>query len=412
MGLFRVFLGVEAGSAKSLRQLGRGQTREQNVRALEILAGQDIHTCFNLLLLNPDSTLEDFAANVRFLREHHRNPMNFCRTEIYSGTPLEHRLRKQGRLLGDYWGYDYRIADPRAQQVFEILRVAFQQRNYGEQGIHHQAMRLDYEHRLLVHFFGQSHGLRRRVKEHVRGVNHNTCDHLEATVSAVEKGLSAGDVRQFAGALKRRVETDDRRLWKRGEKILLELQDSARGRRTGGVPVSSWKRRTAAAGLAATLSLSGVACEKRETHPFEMAPPPLAEASILREAVARQLLPRVAKKLDTAGPLEIEVALEASGRIIDLKFLREGRQVILPLQARDVADIRFQDPRARGKRFRIAFSKEEVEARMEPDTYFLEMVPLPPEEDRKTQHTEFIPRWPDSPPNPETPPERPPDGGD
>jgi len=42
-----------------------------------------------MLLLNPDSTLEDFRANVAFLRGHCGNPMNFCRTEIYAGTPLE-----------------------------------------------------------------------------------------------------------------------------------------------------------------------------------------------------------------------------------------------------------------------------------------------------------------------------------
>ena len=109
LGLFRVFLGIEAGTAESLRNLRRGQTRDDNVRALAIVNRLDLHACFNLLMFNPDSSLEDFAANVAFLRAHPHNPMNFCRTEIYAGTPLEWKLRRERRLLGDYWGYDYRM---------------------------------------------------------------------------------------------------------------------------------------------------------------------------------------------------------------------------------------------------------------------------------------------------------------
>ena len=116
-GLFRVFLGIEAGSARALDQLGRRQTVEQNERALETVNKLGLHACFNLLMLNPDSTLEDFRNNVAFLRVHAGNPMNFCRTEIYAGTPLERRLRRENRLLGNYWGYNYAIRDPRAQEI-------------------------------------------------------------------------------------------------------------------------------------------------------------------------------------------------------------------------------------------------------------------------------------------------------
>ena len=72
MGMFRVFLGIEAGTEESLRRLGRGQTVRDNVRALSILNELDVHTCFNLLAFNPESTLEDFAGNVAFLRRHPR----------------------------------------------------------------------------------------------------------------------------------------------------------------------------------------------------------------------------------------------------------------------------------------------------------------------------------------------------
>jgi len=43
--------------------------------------------------------------------------MNFCRTEVYVGTPLMRRLEREGRLVGDVFGWDYAIADPRADPV-------------------------------------------------------------------------------------------------------------------------------------------------------------------------------------------------------------------------------------------------------------------------------------------------------
>ncbi|MEI8257282.1 MAG: cobalamin-dependent protein [Deltaproteobacteria bacterium] len=107
MGLFRVFLGIESGTAGSLRRLGRGQTMDDNVRALGLMERLDLQMCFNLLLLDPDSTLEDLAGHAAFLRAHPQFAMNFCRTEVYAGTPLERKLRREGRLRGDFWGHDY-----------------------------------------------------------------------------------------------------------------------------------------------------------------------------------------------------------------------------------------------------------------------------------------------------------------
>ena len=64
VGLFRVFLGSEAGTADSLRRLGPGQTPGQNERALKIVNRLDLHACFNLLLLK-NEFLRGLAARVR-----------------------------------------------------------------------------------------------------------------------------------------------------------------------------------------------------------------------------------------------------------------------------------------------------------------------------------------------------------
>lgn len=278
MGLFRLFLGIEAGSPASLKHLGRGQTLEENERALEVVNDLDLHTCFNLLLFNPESTLEDVADNVAFLRRHPRNPTNFCRTEIYAGTPLERRLREQGRLLGDYWGYGYRIADERAQLLFGVVGPAFRERNFAMQGLHHRTMALDFEHQLLGHFHGVRDELRRRVKEHIVRVNTDTCDLLDEAIEAVASGRAdAGARTRYARALGERVTERGRLLAADDERLRSEILDAARAARGRSRAAPAWMRNAAAASFAVTVAATP-ACTKPatpETHATETIAAPL-----------------------------------------------------------------------------------------------------------------------------------------
>ena len=262
MGLFRVFLGIEAGTELSLKRLGRGQKLRDNERALEILNGLDVHTAFNLLLLNPDSTLDDFAGNVAFLRGHLDNPMNFCRTEIYEGTPLARKLRKQGRLRGDYWGLDYVIADPAAQRAFELMSAAFYERNFGEHPLHYLSGQVDYEHQIRADFFGTTSKLRALAKGFVRRVNESTVGMLEDVALAARKDV---EPEPFARELCARVAADDERLRQEGLAILQHIR---------AVPerVRATKSRSHAA-LFAVAALA-LACQRNETQFAEMAPPP------------------------------------------------------------------------------------------------------------------------------------------
>ena len=103
LGLFRVFLGVESNAVAGLRTLGRGIRREQNHAALRILEDAGVHTSFNLLMFDPETTLQDLTDNVDFLDAYARFPLNFGRVEAYTGTPLAIRSRHRpshGRLLG------------------------------------------------------------------------------------------------------------------------------------------------------------------------------------------------------------------------------------------------------------------------------------------------------------------------
>ncbi len=227
MGLFRVFLGIEAGTAESLRNLGRGQTLEQNKAALAVMNDLGIHACFNLLFLNPDSTLEDFAANVAFLREHPRNPMNFCRTEIYAGTPLEQKMSATGRLRGDYWGHDYTIADPRAEAAFHLVHESFHERCRGIDALHHLVMAVDYEHQLFAHFYRRDGSRRRRVKDFIIAVNMNSGAYLEEIAAKCRDDFSAVDRETFLDDLRRRLDRDTAELRQRGWELSAEIREAA-----------------------------------------------------------------------------------------------------------------------------------------------------------------------------------------
>jgi anaerobic magnesium-protoporphyrin IX monomethyl ester cyclase len=271
IGLFRVFLGIESGSAASLAYLGRCQTVEDNARAIETVNALKIHACYNLLLLNPDSTLDEFLTNVAFLRAHSGNPMNFCRTEIYSGTPLETRLRDEGRLRGSYWGYTYRISDERAQQVFEIIYRGLIGRNYGNDCTHHLTMRVDYEMRLLEHFFGCPAHVRRQVKNFIQRVNLNSCDYLAEIADAAGRGFRSDDARaQYVSALVLRVKRNNDKFAAESELLLNAIRRAAMYKRPDNL---AWQQKAAAA-MIATIALAGTSC-------FERAPvPPNAQQPV------------------------------------------------------------------------------------------------------------------------------------
>ena len=95
LGLFRVFLGVENASENGLRNLNRKNTVAQILNALRILNDFDVHIAYNLLMFEPDTSLDEILVNLRFMERHIENPFNFCRAEAYAGTGLETKLLRR-----------------------------------------------------------------------------------------------------------------------------------------------------------------------------------------------------------------------------------------------------------------------------------------------------------------------------
>ena len=123
LGLVRLFLGVENASEQGLRTLGRGVRALQNRLAMDLLCARDVNVCFNLLIFDPDTTLESLETNLAFMQRYAEMPFNFGRVELYAGTPLLARMQAAGRCTGNYLAWDYRLGSPEIQRIFELFRA-------------------------------------------------------------------------------------------------------------------------------------------------------------------------------------------------------------------------------------------------------------------------------------------------
>ena len=191
LGLIRVFLGVESATARGLSVLERNQTVEDSERALETCAGLEISAQFTLMAFNPDTTRDTLRSDVTFMRRFCGNPLNFCRAEIYAGTPLEKRMIELGRARGDYLARAYSLIDPVADLAWKAALRLFHSRCWTSGSLMQNAIGLDHAASVLKRFYkgSQREELARRTKDWLRSVNLDTVNLLD---EVVELSASAG----------------------------------------------------------------------------------------------------------------------------------------------------------------------------------------------------------------------------
>ena len=150
-GLTHVYMGVEAGDPDQLKTFNKRITPEVHFRAGEVLRKLDISFDFGFMLLEPWSTIATARNNLRFLREFcdgGYTVAGFCRALPYVGTPMEERMRREGRLTGPALEADYRFLDPRLDVLWDFSMVAFAGRNYGPEATWDRLRSLLFEARL------------------------------------------------------------------------------------------------------------------------------------------------------------------------------------------------------------------------------------------------------------------------
>ena len=356
-GLIQAYVGIESSSAIGMRTLNRRTTPQRNERALALLRETDVYGCFNLLLFHPETCVEELEENLSFLERHIDFPFDVARTELYARSDLEDRLVREGRALGDYRGFDYRMADPKAEQVFQLFARVLGKRQFGEHSILHRTQQLGYRASLLEWLVPEavSPELRRRVQAFVREVNGDTTRYLRFMKAAVETGQGIR-----IEEMKSEVAAETRRRSAQWAALSLELEWQAsmgrsplwRASRNFRPVLRQWPRmagRLAAAPVAASF-LGLLACGPEEVGD---PPPPPFQADLLVESLTHSpASPTTADQIAFtvvvrnagdapagASVLRLRVDGHAVGRDSDIPPLASGESMT-------VAQILWQPPAA------------------------------------------------------------------
>ena len=280
LGLVRVFLGIESATEQGLAALQRTQRVDDSIRALETCADLDISAQFTLMIFHPDVTLETLRSDVAFMRRFSANPLNFCRAEIYAGTPLERRMIDQGRTRGNYLAREYAISDPVADLACQIALDLFHDRCWSNGSLMQNTIGLDHMSAVARRFHptARPSDLCRRVDSWVRSVNLDTIDLLDEVMSLGASGSPSASLQRAIRSLKERESSTRQQLISQGIRLSSELNRLrlvSRGRpshsRLGHL---HFARQAAAAVLALGIPASS-ACRWGVS---EMAPPPLKQA--------------------------------------------------------------------------------------------------------------------------------------
>ena len=275
LGLVRLFLGVESATESGLADLERRQTVADSERALETCAELDLSAQFTLMTFHPDATLATIRDDVGFMRRFAGNPLNFCRTEIYAGTPLEQRMITVGRARGNYLARVYDLADPAADLACQLSLELFHTRCWSGGSLMQAAIGLDHTAAVAQRFYAgrQAEALTDRVHRWVRAANLDTIGLLEEVVelAASRAGRSDGEFARSVLRIAEREAATRPNLLAEATGLKLELEGLRPGRSRPRESVRRWARQVAAAalvlGMPAAPALPAVAQEAQVPRP-------------------------------------------------------------------------------------------------------------------------------------------------
>lgn len=211
LNCIRCYIGVETDADQGLETLRRWSHASQNKKAIEIVRELELYVCFNLLIFDPDTTLESLRTNVRFLRYASEFPSNFGRVELYAGTPLLQRMLQEGRCRGDWMQYDYALGSPEIERVFSIAMQLFHVRNFGgsvdvsgtPDALSNRIMGTRFDLEVCRHFHPEL--FRREWLDEGRALSSRVTEDgarvLDLVLDHVERGAPASDDRALIASL-------------------------------------------------------------------------------------------------------------------------------------------------------------------------------------------------------------------
>jgi len=130
-GLRHVFIGLEAGTERSLRLYGKRHSVEQNKRAVQVVKSLGLSFQTGFMMFNTYSTIQDVADNIAFLREigEFKPLIMNSSMDPHFGTPVLLRLERDGALDDAGLHLSVKYDDPlvaAAKHVAEIVSISYE----------------------------------------------------------------------------------------------------------------------------------------------------------------------------------------------------------------------------------------------------------------------------------------------
>ncbi|MHB0998413.1 MAG: B12-binding domain-containing radical SAM protein [Armatimonadota bacterium] len=216
LGVGGLFIGVENHADSASDYLGRNERQTHREQALSLLKEADLLSNYNMLLFNPYSTPQDISCNLDFIAENLEIPFNFCRVEVYAGTPLEAEMSEKGKLAGSYLSWDYTIDDPRIERMLRWSTGILGKRQFEYRGLMNQNITLGYYADIITYFFPGpvADRLKQKIRRICKVVNTDTLDHLRGLLDlTLDDGISEQTREERISCIRKRVEAQDRRLY-------------------------------------------------------------------------------------------------------------------------------------------------------------------------------------------------------
>ncbi len=203
LNCIRVYIGIETDADQGLRTLRRWSHSKQNHKAIDLVRNLDLYTCYNMLVFDPDTTIESLRTNIEFLRYAPEFPSNFGRVELYAGTPLLARMQAENRVRGDYLQWDYDLGSQEIERIFTLSMECFMPRNFGNEALANRIMGTRFDIEVARHFHADIFDASwlEEGKELSRILTLDGVDALAAIVDAVERGATREEEREIVSEL-------------------------------------------------------------------------------------------------------------------------------------------------------------------------------------------------------------------
>ena len=221
----RVYIGIETDADQGLQTLRRWSHSKQNHKSIEIVRNLDLYTCFNMLVFDPDTTVESLEINIDFIRFAPEYPSNFGRVELYAGTPLLTRMQEEKRCTGDYMQWDYELATPAIERIFHLSMDAFHERNFGGDALANRLMGTRFDVEVARHFHPDVFDPKwlDEGKALNRALSIDTADGLQSIVDWVKTHESPEKDREFVAELAGRLRAAEIDIGQRARELASKL---------------------------------------------------------------------------------------------------------------------------------------------------------------------------------------------